>query len=80
MAYTIIRIVFNILIFIVVVDAVLSYFMSPFHPIRRFLDRVVEPMLTPIRKILPPIQNIDLSPLVLLVILQVLETIILRIV
>ena len=31
-----------------------------------FLERVVEPALSPIRRILPPLGNIDLSPLALI--------------
>ena len=64
---------------IIVIDAVLSYFMSPFHPIRQTLDKFVEPMLAPVRKILPPMGGIDFSPLVLIILLQVLDTVIINI-
>jgi YggT family protein len=48
--------------------------MSPYHPVREFVDRLVEPMLAPIRRILPPTGMIDFSPLVLIILLQVLGT------
>ena len=35
------------------------------------LERLVMPVLTPIRRVLPLVGGIDLSPLVLLVLLQV---------
>jgi YggT family protein len=73
---TIINLVFRILIAIIVVDVLLSFFMDPFHPIRVFLDKIVNPLLAPIRKFVPPIQSIDFSPLILLILLQILETII----
>ncbi|WP_291365724.1 YggT family protein [Acetobacter sp. UBA5411] len=38
--------------------------------IGRFLSAVVEPVLTPLRNILPSFGNVDLSPLVVLLVLQ----------
>jgi YggT family protein len=61
---------------IVIVDIILSYFMSPYQPIRQTLDRIVEPMLRPIRRILPSTGMIDFSPVVLIILIQVLDSII----
>lgn len=60
-----------ILSFAVVVQAVLSW-VNPYSPAAPLLDAVTRPFLRPIRRWLRPIANIDLSPLVLLVALQVL--------
>jgi YggT family protein len=68
--------VIRILLFVVLVDVVLSYFMSPFHPARRFLDRIVEPLLRPIRRILPRTSTVDFSPVVLMLVLLILNQII----
>lgn len=62
----------QIISLLVIVHVVLSYFMSPFHPIRQLIDRLVEPMLSPIRRIVPPVGMLDLSPLILLILVQVL--------
>lgn len=64
---------FRLCTIIVVVDVFLSYILSPYHPIRSTMDRLVEPFLAPIRKLVPPIQMIDFSPIVLLIALQVFE-------
>ena len=61
---------------LVFIDVVLSFFMSPFHPVRQFLDRIVEPMLAPIRRILPQTGMIDFSPFVLIILLQVIDVIV----
>lgn len=61
---------------VVVIDVVLGYFMSPFHPVRQFLDRIVEPLLRPIRRVLPQTGMIDFSPLVLIILLQVIDLVI----
>jgi len=76
---TIINFVFRILIAIIIVDVLLSFFMDPFQPLRVFLDKIVNPLLAPIRKFVPPIQSIDFSPLILLILLQILEIIIISI-
>ena len=61
----------QILILLVILSVILSYFMDPFHPIRRGVDRIVEPMLSPIRRVVPLIGMLDLSPLVLLILIQI---------
>ncbi len=62
----------RVLILFVVVDVVLHYFTSPFHPARAFLDRIILPLLRPIRRHLPPLGGFDFSPLVLILLIQVL--------
>ena len=42
---TIINIVAQLLVLLVFVSVILSYFMDPYHPIRRGVDNIVEPML-----------------------------------
>lgn len=66
---------FRVISFIVIVDVLLSYFMNPYHPVRAFMDRIVEPLLSPIRRVMPSIAGLDFSPLVLIVILQILESV-----
>lgn len=69
----------RIAILVLIFQAVLSYFMSPFDPLRQKLDRLVDPFLAPIRRILPPTGALDFSPLVLIILLQVLDMILMRI-
>lgn len=64
---------------IIFLDIILGYFLDPFHPVRRSLDSFVEPMLAPIRRIMPQMGMIDLSPLVLLIVIQLIETVIIGI-
>lgn len=66
-----IRSISQLLVLLVVVSVILSYFMDPDHPIRRSIDSVVEPMLAPIRRVVPLIGVLDLSPLILIILLQV---------
>lgn len=75
MVISILRILLEVFSIIVIVDVIFSYFMSPFHPIRTALDRIVEPVLGQIRKVIPPINMIDISPIVLILLIQVIDLI-----
>ena len=61
-----IRIVSQTFIWVVIGSSILSFFMSPYHPIREALDRIVAPFLNPIRNIMPSTGGLDFSPLVLI--------------
>jgi YggT family protein len=58
---------------LIIADIIVSYFLSPYHQVRAFLDRIVQPMLDPIRRVVPPLAMIDFSPLVLIILIQVAE-------
>lgn len=68
---TIIYYLQQLIILIIIIKVFLSYFMAPYHPVRMFFDRLVEPMLVPIRRILPSTGMIDFSPMVLILIVIV---------
>lgn len=60
-----------ILIFAVIVQFLLSW-INPYAPLASVFNSVVAPFVRPIRQFIPPIANIDLSPAVLFIILQIL--------
>ena len=63
--------VYSIIVFVAVI---LSWFhLDPRHPNVRFTAALTEPVLRPIRKVLPPVAGLDLSPLLLLLGLQLLR-------
>jgi YggT family protein len=66
----------NVLTFLILIQAVLSFVLSPFHPVRMTLSRFLEPIYAPIRRILPPVGAFDFTPLVVLLIVNVLERLI----
>jgi YggT family protein len=61
----------NLIILLVIVEVALSYFLSPFHPVRHALERIVEPLLAPIRRVVPLVGMFDLSPLVLIILVEI---------
>jgi len=72
---TIIQTLGSALLLVVIVDVLLSYFLSPYHPLRSALDRIVEPLLSPIRRVVPALGMIDFSPVILVILIQVVETV-----
>ena len=74
----IVQILSRALTILILAHVFLAYFMDSYHPIWRWLTAVVEPLLMPIRRILPPIAGFDFSPVVLLVLVQILEQILLQ--
>jgi YggT family protein len=69
----------QLLVLLVIVSVILSYFMDPYHPIRRGIDGVVEPMLAPIRRIVPLMGMIDFSPFILILLIQLLRNLLVRV-
>lgn len=63
----------QLIILLVIASAILSYLMSPYHPIRRTLDQIVDPLLQPIRRVVPLLGMFDFSPLILIILVQVLS-------
>jgi YggT family protein len=62
---------------LVLVYAVMSW-VSPGSPVYDMVARLTEPVLRPFRRVVPLIGGIDLSPLVLLLALQMLGVVLLN--
>ncbi len=60
----------HILVFAVLVQVILSW-VNPYAPMAHVFGALTRPFLRPIRRLVPPVANFDLSPLVLLLALQV---------
>ncbi len=62
------KLLINIYLWGIVIQAVLSWFNpDPRHPATRVLAQLTNPLLRPVRRWLPPISGIDLSPMVVVV-------------
>lgn len=70
---TMISIIAGTLSLLIITDVLVSYFLQPYHPLRENLDKIVQPMLESIRKYLPGNWTIDFSPIILLLIIEVLR-------
>jgi YggT family protein len=69
-ALALVRYSLYILMFAVIVQVVFSW-INPYAPMAPVFDAMTRPFLRPLRRIVPPIGNVDLTPLVLVVLIQV---------
>lgn len=77
--------IIGLIIFVLVVNAILSWLIA-FDVVNRrnrvvdgiwnFTNRLSEPLLRPIRKVIPLIGGVDLSPMVLVLLLLFLDTLV----
>jgi len=68
----------QLLVLLVIVSVILSYFMDPYHPVRRGIDRIVEPLIAPIRRVVPLVGMLDFSPIILIILIQVVASLLVR--
>ena len=70
----------QLLSLIIVARALLSWIVpNPYEQPMRFLYEVTEPILAPLRRIIPRIGMIDITPIVAIIILQVLAEVVLAV-
>ncbi len=75
----VIELVLNIYMWIIIARAIISWVNpDPYNPIVSFLYRATEPVLSRVRRIIPYLGGIDLSPLVVLLIIYFLKMFVVR--
>ena len=67
---TVLKWTFNVILWLTLIQAVLSW-VNPLAPVMPVLHTLTKPLLDPIRRVLPNLGGLDLSPLVLLLLAQV---------
>jgi YggT family protein len=74
----VVHVLATILSVLVLAEVLMSFFLSPYHPARRVVGNIVNPLLAPIRRLLPSLGGFDFSPLILLIIIQIIEQILVQ--
>jgi YggT family protein len=77
---TFVDLLFQILILAIIARALLSWFPvrpgNPFYALALVLNQITEPILAPLRRVIPPIFMIDITPLVAMFGLGILQRVI----
>jgi len=69
----------QLLVYAIVISAVLSWLVAFevinlrnqfVYNVARFLDAVTRPILSPVQRIIPPLGGVDISPIIVLLVLQ----------
>lgn len=58
-----------------IIEAIFSW-VNPYAPLAPFVRALNDPLLRPLRRVIPPLGGVDLSPLVLLILLQIIQRVI----
>ncbi|HIE32939.1 YggT family protein [Thermosulfurimonas dismutans] len=70
----VIDLVLTFYMWIIIIRAIISWVNpDPFNPIVRFLYQITEPVLYRVRRFLPPLGGIDLSPLIVILLIIFLQ-------
>ena len=75
----VIHTIFSLYSLAIIAQSFLSMLMDPRHPAVAFVRKITEPVLAPLRRLVPPVRvgggYLDLSPMVALLLLWVVERI-----
>ena len=75
----VVRGVLNFLVFAIIISAILSWLVAFdvinlrnrfVYNVAHFLDMVTRPILRPFQKIIPPLGGVDISPIIVILIIQ----------
>ena len=64
-----IRLSIYVFIGAVIIQAVLSW-VNPYHPVAPFFAALSNPLMKPVKRVIPPVGGVDISPIVVLLVLQ----------
>ena len=53
---------------------------SPYHPAVEFLYRITEPILGPLRRAIPAVGMVDISPIIAMILLQIIQQVLVAII
>lgn len=78
--FLLLRLVIQVLVILIFTEVILSYVvafgkMTPYHPFVKLVRSIVDPLLNPVRKLLPPYKTggWDLSPMIVILLLETLQ-------
>ncbi len=73
-----VKLLINIFLFAIIIRVVLSWVNpDPYNPAFSLLGRLTDPLMVPAQRLLPPIGGIDLSPMVVMIVLVLLQMLLL---
>lgn len=77
--YFVVRSLLELLVWAIIISAIISWLVAFdvinlrnrfVYNLSRFLDAVTRPVLAPIQRIIPPLGGVDISPIIVIIVLQ----------
>lgn len=75
----IVNLLYYAVLVLILARFILSFISGGPYQLREWVYRLTEPLLQPVRRILPPMSGLDFSPLIVLIAAQVLRTLLINI-
>ena len=73
--------IFTLLNLAILARVLLSWVrVNPYHPAVELLYRITEPILAPLRRVIPSIGMVDISPVIALILLQIIQEVLMAII
>ena len=73
--------VFTLLSLAILARVLLSWVrVSPYHPAVELLYQITDPILAPLRRIIPPVGMMDISPIIAMLLLQIIQQVLVEII
>jgi len=70
--------ILDLVFWLIIIQVILSWVSPGYNPNTVIFDQMVSPILRPFQRIIPPIGGIDLSPLAVVVLIQLTQIVLLR--
>lgn len=76
----VVKLFFQALYVLLIIRVLLSWVpgVAQDHPAVEFVNRATSPILTPIRRVMPPVGGLDLSPLVAILLLTLVQSLVIN--
>jgi len=79
--YTFIDLLFYALNLAILIRVIVSWLnVNPYNPLVSFVYQVTDPILEPLRRIIPPLGMIDITPIIAMLLLSMVQQVLLQIV
>jgi YggT family protein len=76
--YTFIDLLFYALNLAILIRVIVSWLnVSPYNPLISFIYQITDPIILPLRRIIPPLGMIDITPIIAILLLSILQQILL---
>lgn len=76
--YTFIDLLFYALNLAILIRVIVSWLnVSPYNPLIGFIYQITDPIILPLRRIIPPLGMIDITPIIAILLLSILQQILL---
>jgi YggT family protein len=67
-----VELIVTLITVLLILNALSSFVLDPYHPARQFLNRMAEPILRPFRGLMPAVGMFDFTIMVALIVIQIL--------